>query len=243
MKLTAVLVVAACSSTAETPTTALAPATTEAPSTTSTTEAATTSSTLSEAYALFPSNATTLLNVQPGRIYTYDLNVVGLKFRFGEAGWRFVFVGAQTIAVWHRSEPVAAFVAFRADGPEALVAEIASHEEVVNLTTPKPRSVGGVDGVVFELESVETESLLPGPHVNSGWACGGPQIAGEEVDRGRMLATLVGCSENRVWIGDVDGVSVVVIVGNSSGEPDQLGSLAEIEPLTEEFLTALTFSS
>ena len=238
------LLVAACSGgTAET-TTAVAPATTASPaSTTSTAEApTTTSTTVSEEVELVPRNATAPLNIQANRLYTYNLNVVSMQFRFDEEGWRFVFVGSQAIAVWHRSQPVAAFVAFRADQLDALVAEIASHEEVHDLTAPKDTSIGGVNGVVFELVSVETDSLLPGPHVNSGWECGGPQIAGEEVHSGRMLATLVGCSANRVWIAGVDGMSVVVIIGNSSGEPDEIGSLDDLDALIDEFLASITFN-
>jgi hypothetical protein len=214
----------------------------------STTEAVTTTTAApgsAEPVVLVQSNPTVRQPIQPGRVYTYDLNLVPVAFRFVEAGWDIVAVGNRSIWISHAHEPLAAFVSFRGgQTPDELVAEIRVLASEASLALEQTEAtIGGVEGVVLELPPGPPEADGPLPWLDSNWACGGYPLVEERILDARVTTIINPCSVNRLWVVGFDDVSVFVNVLDHSGTKEASTTLAEVEPLIEEFLAAINFRS
>lgn len=234
------LLLASCSvDAAETTTTVAAPATTASPaSTTSTTEPTTT--TVPEVRALGLRSRGTFALVA-GATYLHD-HVIPFAVTFERDGWLADFVGERWLSFLNEDgdRPLWVAVTFKPfDEPENLLAFVVEHPKSIEVTEVEETVFAGFDAVTVDV-------LVP-PETSEGFdPCWGPSagpIWHEElgVNGGLYPSVLVGCAWNRVWIVDVDGVSVVVHAGDVGGVPDEQMPLEPVEPLIEEFLDAVSF--
>ena len=237
------LLLASCSvDAAETTTTVAAPATTASPvSTTSTTEATTT--TVPEVVVLGLRGRGSL-GLRPDVTYFHDF-IVPTRLRFDQEGWTVDLVGDRMVGFQNDAgdHSIAVYLTFMPfDSVEELLAFVQNHDKTIEVTDPVSVEVAG-------REAVSVDVLVPPGRVGSApEECWSP-VAGPSwyeqmtVDGIGYPSVLVGCAWNRVWLMEVDDVSVVIHAGDVGGDPDaEPMALEPVEPLIDEFLAAITFN-
>lgn len=241
--LACLIVLAACSASP-------APTTTKVlrePAEPTTTEASTT--TVAETTAALPEvvslglRAEGSLPLRPDVTYLHDF-VTPVGFTFEQPGWSVDLVGDRTVGFLNDEgeRSLAVYVTFMPhDSVEELLAFVQEHEKSIEVTDPLMTTPAGFDAVTVDV--LVPPGRTPGSGERECWSSyAGPVWYAQKVYGAGYPSVLVGCAWNRVWIVEVDGVSVVIHAGDVGGEPDgEPVTLDGVEGLIDEFLSALTF--
>jgi hypothetical protein len=69
------------------------------------------------------------------------------------------------------------------------------------------------------------------------------ELFAERIDRlgGAFSVDLVGCAWNRVWLVDVEGITVTLTVGPDVRTKDEINELGELGRYVDDFIAAITF--
>lgn len=194
---------------------------------------------------------TTLTRLQPGITYRHS----GLETPFTISpeldGWAVGEIGRRFIQL-ESNHPdagpgvVATVMLFRPSDSIEEVAALLTSSEIASDTSPsEAMTIGTLEGITFDLLVLPDpdNTLLPR---NLG---GDPECAllaelfAERIDRvgGAFSVDLVGCAWNRVWLIDVDGITVLLTVGPDVRTKDEINELTELGPYVDDFIDAITF--
>lgn len=181
------------------------------------------------------------LPLRPGVTYVHDF-ALPWAVTFDRDGWLLDFAGDRYVAflneVGDRSVSVSVTVLpFKTT--DDLLTFVLDHPKSIEVTTPATTSLGGFDAVTVDV--LVPEDTGPTDPDNQCWAPNAGPVLYEQlgVDGRLYPSVLVGCAWNRVWIADVDGISVVVHGADIGGQPDEPASLEPILPVIDEFLAAI----
>lgn len=242
-----VLVLAACGGTTEAP-----------PSTSSTTVAQTTSTTVTATTTTSEPVGLELLTrfarLEPGVRYLHEgwpgQIVAPFVIEVGLSGWRVDEIGSGFVQFRNgETDPGirAAVVAFMPNESVATVIDdLTSPQRAADLTEPQPIAIGKVEGVTADLSVlVDLDNVgVPPNLVGADTACIGEGAVLFEEGTGQeqsWFQILAGCAWNRVWVLDVDGLSMTVTVSPDVLSRDTINELSELGLYPDDFINAITF--
>ena len=217
---------------------------------TTTTSTTTTSTTAPAPPPGEPPEITRFTRFEAGQAYRASLPGAGTEFvlNFQLDGWQVGAIGATTGTFVHlqNSSPApgvqVGVVAFMADGPaDPIIEWFANHPDIPNGTTPPNAAmVGGLNAVTFDVQVLGQErTALP--------ACGALVSfpgASEDLPDGELWTEeVLGCTWSRIWVVDVDGVSITMTggAGLRSLDPQGMREISEFELFLDDFIHAITF--
>lgn len=171
--------------------------------------------TTSAATAVVPFESGRHTLFEPGVAYRQDALLVPFEVAFAEDGWRSDLSREQLVTFLNTDgTSVSAAIAIWVDGtaPDDLLASVA--ELATTVVGPKPRTVGGVDGELIDVQlgplEIDPDNSRDHPCDNA-WDFKADQEIGEisQFER-KQFGTLAACGWSRVWLGSLDGPAVVL---------------------------------
>lgn len=183
-----------------------------------------------------------------GAAYGTDRFVVPVSFVPVDDGWRSVGVTSNWLHVtWVAGDPreqvgSLTVLSYRSvSGVDEVVAAITSIEGVQVLAGPAVGAVGGVDWVVFDVEGEEQDVVTPQSSDGCSSTTGRfffDRAGYTLVDDDPHALGIAACKLSRVWVAEVEGMTVTVI-----GGVDDKDRTDEVLVGIERLLDSMTFEA